>query len=81
MENRRGPGNSIPPFLAEEYSGQMEKLGYLRLPWDRMKRVRSDERNLPLYRLALFSRHERAYEFWDEVLKYSSDQQTLPFKG
>jgi three-Cys-motif partner protein len=76
-----GRGTRFPRFLAEEYSGQMEKLGYLRVPWDRMKQVRSDEKNLPLYRLALFSRHERAYQFWDEVLRYSSDQQNLPFQG
>jgi three-Cys-motif partner protein len=72
-------GTRFPRFLAEEYSDQMEKLGYIRVPWDRMRQVRSDEKNLPLYRLALFSRHERAYHFWDEVLRYSSDQQDLPF--
>jgi len=74
-------GTRFPRFLAEEFSAQMEKLGYLPAPWDRMKQVRSDEKNLPLYRLALFSRHPLAYQFWDEVLRYSSDQQTLPFKG
>ena len=36
--------------------------------------VRSDEKNLPLYYLALFSRHETAYKFWDDVLKYGTDQ-------
>ena len=76
-----GQGGQLPRFLAEEYSGQMVKLGYIRQPWDRMKQVRSDEKNLPLYRLALFSRHERAYQLWDEVLYYSSDQPDLPFKG
>ena len=52
----------------------MESLGYLRKPLDRMKLVRSVERNLPLYYLALFSRHETAFKFWDDVLKYSTDQ-------
>jgi hypothetical protein len=69
----------FPRFLAEEYSGQMERLGYLRQPWDRMRQVRSDEKNLPLYRLALFSRHRLAYQYWDEVLKYSSDQRSFEF--
>ena len=69
----------FPRFLAEEYSGRMEGLGYLRQPWDRMKEVRSDEKNLPLYRLALFSRHPLAYQYWDEVLKYSSDQRYFDF--
>ncbi len=70
---------SFPRFLAEEYSREMEKLEYLPVSWDRMRQVRSDERNLPLYRLALFSRHQRAYQFWDEVLHYSSDQRTFEF--
>jgi three-Cys-motif partner protein len=72
-------GGRFPRFLAEEYSGQMERLAYLRQPWDRMKEVRSDERNLPLYRLALFSRHPLAYQYWDEVLKYGSDQRDFEF--
>ncbi len=76
-----GQGVSFPRYLAEEYSKQMEKLGYLPVPWHKMKQVRSDERNLPLYRLALFSRHPLAQEFWDEVLCYSSDQGSLPFEG
>jgi three-Cys-motif partner protein len=74
-------GTRFPRFLAAEFSVQMEKLRYLAVPWDRMMQVRSDEKNLPLYRLALFSRHPLAYQFWDEVMRYSSDQQTLPFKG
>ena len=61
-------------FLATEFSASMESLRYLKQPLDRMKQVRSDEKNLHLYYLALFSRHQRAYEFWDDVLKYSTDQ-------
>jgi three-Cys-motif partner protein len=61
-------------FLAVEFSRSMESLGYIKQPLNRMKLVRSDDKNLPLYYLALFSRHETAYKFWDEVLKYSTDQ-------
>jgi hypothetical protein len=61
-------------FLADEFSNSMATLGYIPPPFYTMKEVRSHERNLPLYRLALFSRHERAYKFWDEVLKYSTEQ-------
>jgi hypothetical protein len=64
----------FPQFLAEIYSRQMETLNYLPLPFYRMKQIRSDEKNLPLYRLALFSRHELAYKYWDDVLKYSTSQ-------
>jgi len=72
-----GEGTSFPRYLAEEYARQMETMGYLPAPWDKMKQVRSGEKNLPLYRLASFSRHQLAYEFWDEVLRYSSNQRTL----
>ena len=65
------------PFLAEEFCRSMQSLGYLKKPLDRMKLVRSVEKNLPLYHLALFSRHETAFNFWDEVLKYSTDQKRL----
>ena len=42
-----------------------------------MKLVKSDEKNLPLYYLALFSRNKLAHKFWDEVLKYGTDQISL----
>jgi len=51
------------PFLASEFSMSMASLGYLRKPLDRMKLVRSVDKNLPLYYLALFSRHETAFQF------------------
>ena len=57
----------------------MASLGYLRKPLDRMKLVRSAEKNLPLYYLALFSRSEMAFKFWDDVLKYSDDQESFRF--
>ncbi|MGA3023839.1 MAG: three-Cys-motif partner protein TcmP [Bryobacteraceae bacterium] len=65
------------PFLASEFCRSMESLRYLKKPLDRMKLVRSVEKNLPLYYLALFSRSERAFDFWDDVLKYSTDQKDL----
>jgi three-Cys-motif partner protein len=65
-------GVSFPRFVADEYAKRMCDLGYL--PSPRMKEVRSHEKNLPLYHLAIFSRHSRAYEFWKDVLKYSTDQ-------
>ena len=64
-------------FLAQEFSMSMQSLGYLEQPLDRMKLVRSDDKNLPLYNLALFSRSKTAHKFWDEVLKYGDDQTTF----
>jgi len=68
---------NFPRFLAEMYAGQMQTLRYLPVGFDKMKQVRSDVKNLPLYHLALFSRHELAYEYWDQVLKYSTPQLRL----
>lgn len=63
----------FPEFLAREYAKQMMSLGYLDQPLYNMKTVRSGEKNLPLYLLALFSRNQKAYDFWGEVLKYSTE--------
>jgi three-Cys-motif partner protein len=67
-------------FLAEEFALSMKSLKYLAVRPDQMKLVRSNDRNLPLYYLALFSRHSTAYQFWDQVLKYSTDQISLPWE-
>jgi three-Cys-motif partner protein len=67
----------FPTFLAREFTARMGTLGYIPPPIHKMKEVRSDDNNLPLYHLVLFSRNERAYDFWDEVLKYSTDLRRL----
>lgn len=64
-------------FLADEFTKSMANLNYIPPTRYSMKEVRSHEKNLALYRLALFSRNERAYKFWDQVLKYANDQRTL----
>jgi three-Cys-motif partner protein len=75
---RRSPATmTFPQFLGEMYAAQMETLDYLPLPFHRMKQIRSDVRNLPLYHLALFSRKRLAYDYWEEVLKYSSPQSSF----
>lgn len=60
-----------------EFAKSMQSLGYLPPEKYQMKEVRSDDKNLPLYYLALFSRHETAYKFWNDVLKYGTDQRQL----
>ncbi|MBZ5628204.1 MAG: three-Cys-motif partner protein TcmP [Acidobacteriia bacterium] len=72
-------GAYFPKFLAEEFAASMKSLEYIPPPLYTMKEVRSDEKNLRLYYLALFSRDERAYEFWTQVLKYGTDQRSLEF--
>ena len=67
-------GMPFPKFLAREFAKSMESLSYLPTPLHVMKCVRSDEKNLRLYYIALFSRKQLAYDLWDDVLKYSTDQ-------
>ncbi|HVS80142.1 MAG TPA: three-Cys-motif partner protein TcmP [Pyrinomonadaceae bacterium] len=65
-------------FLMQRFSEQMEARGYIRAPIGETKLVRSTEKNLPLYRLALFSRHQRGKSFWEQAKSYSDNQ--LGFK-
>ncbi len=75
-------GIDFPQFLAEEFSKSMESLRYRPQPLHKMKTVTISEiMNVRLYRLALFSRHDRAYAFWDQVLKYSTHQTAFNFEG
>ena len=64
-------------FLAKASASRMVHLGYFPAGLERMKEVRSDEKNLPLYHLGFFSKHPRDYQFWDQVLKYGTDQLSL----
>ena len=68
-------------FLANEFTTSMAALGYIPPPHYTMKEVRSSEKNLRLYRLALFSKHPRAYVYWKEVLKYSTPQTAFDFEN
>ncbi|MGA2084581.1 MAG: three-Cys-motif partner protein TcmP [Terracidiphilus sp.] len=67
-------------FLADEFALSMTSLGYLKIRPGDMKMVRSDDKNLPLYYLALFSRHKMAYQFWDQVLEYGTDQKSFAWE-
>jgi three-Cys-motif partner protein len=67
-------GVLFPKFVAEEFATSMETIGYLRTPIHKMKLIRSDDKNLPLYYIAMFSRNRLAHDLWDQALKYGSDQ-------
>jgi hypothetical protein len=70
----------FPQFLAEEFSSSMETLEYQPQPFYKMRPVAIPEMNVRLYSLALFSRHARAYDFWDQVRKYSTPQREFNFE-
>jgi three-Cys-motif partner protein len=68
---------SFDIFLTDYYGQKMRKLGYYYLGIDSTQLIRSSEKNLPLYRLALFSRSELGERFWKETRKYSDPQMNL----
>ena len=78
--NYPGGRKEFRQFLASEFATSMRSLGYLDVRLDQMKLVRSGEKNLPLYYIALFSRNAMAYKFWDQVLKYHTDQTSFTWE-
>lgn len=72
--------NSFQRFLAGEFEKQMLGIGYLKHPEGKnTKHILTHDESLPLYHLAYFSRHLRGYQYWDECLSYSTDQQDFGF--
>ena len=61
-------------FVADLFGRQMKALKYIYSDLSDMVLVRSTEKNLPLYHLAFFSRHQKGADFWKEARKYSTDQ-------
>jgi hypothetical protein len=64
-------------FLTDQFGKQMTAMNYLYSGINETKLVRSTDKNLPLYRLAFFSRNKLGQKFWQAAMKYSSDQLTL----
>jgi three-Cys-motif partner protein len=64
-------------FMTDYYGRQMEALGYQYSGIGNTQLIRSTPKNLPLYRLAFFSRHDLGNRFWREVKKLCSPQGEL----
>jgi three-Cys-motif partner protein len=73
--------NELRPdlFLTDQYGEQMRQLQYEYHDIRSTQEVRSTQKNLPLYRLAFFSRHDLGARFWREVKKVSKPQRELEF--
>jgi three-Cys-motif partner protein len=72
-------GKSFENFVVEEFGRSMHKLGYIDPGVKEALLIRSDEKNLPLYRLALYSKHKLGPKFWKEIKKYSDPQTGFGF--
>lgn len=62
-------------FLADQYLNKMKKMGYV--PEKNMHQIRSNEKNLPLYYLAFYSKHPRGIDYYKRVEKYLNQQLKL----
>lgn len=66
-------------FVIKYFASRMETLGYLDRAAEQAELIRSIEKNLPLYRLAFFSRNPLGARFWKEVRKYATPQTAFDF--
>jgi len=64
-------------FLAREFAQSMSEAGYLETPLHQMREVKTHDKNVPLYYLAMFSKNQTAFRLWAQVLKYSNKQSSL----
>ncbi len=73
-EAMQRPDAKFGTFIVSQFTKEMKKLGYLAgtpVP------VRLAEKNVRLYHLAFYSRHQLGITFWDAARKSSDDQKTL----
>jgi three-Cys-motif partner protein len=61
-------------FIIESFNNQMEKLEYHKSEIHDSELISSPDKNLPLYRLALFSRSTVGKKFWEQARKYADPQ-------
>ncbi len=64
-------------FLTDSFGASMTELGYRYEGIARTELIRSYKKNLPLYRLAFFSRHPLGERFWRQASKYANAQGSL----
>lgn len=73
---RERQGGDFREFLLEQYVWKMQRIGYVETRRSEMYEMRT-ERNLSIYYLAFFSKHELGKKFWKQVLKYNEPQTSL----
>jgi three-Cys-motif partner protein len=70
-------GVSFESFVTDEFGAAMQRLDYIYEGKRDTDLIRTPSKNVPLYRLALFSRNKLGAKFWREVKKYAPDQRSL----
>jgi three-Cys-motif partner protein len=64
-------------FIFDEFSAHMQEIRYKPQSVQDSVLVRNYQKNAPLYRLALYSRHDLGKKFWKETKKYNNPQTSL----
>jgi three-Cys-motif partner protein len=64
-------------FLAREFAQSMSEAGYLKTPLHQMKEVKTRDKKVPLYYISMFSKNQKAFDLWKQVLVYSTPQRGL----
>lgn len=72
-----GPRIDFDLFVARCFAESMRSRGYDHTDIEYPVLVRSNEKNVPLYRLVFFSRHPLGKKFWEETRKWSDAQLRL----
>ena len=72
-ESAQKRGINIVRFLADEFSQRMVSLGYREEAIDNFISIKSDAKNLPLYYLAFYSKHQTGYKFWKTVQQRNNE--------
>lgn len=62
-------------FLSNKYDQNMKKLDYVE-PVDKQQ-IKIEDKNIPLYYLAFYSKNPRGNDFFEKVKKYQTIQQSL----
>lgn len=70
-------GERFSNFFADCFGNSMSRLGFIYSGIAETVLIRSVDKNLPLYRLAFFSKNQLAYKLWKEAKKYGNDQLQL----
>jgi hypothetical protein len=74
LEERALEKTGFGDFLTDAFGKEMTALGYIYTGIEKTELIRLTTKNVPLYRLAFFSRHPRGDEFWKEARRYSKLQ-------
>ena len=76
-ENLPYPKKTFEEFIVDQFNESMSGLRYINPGMENCCSIRSDDKNLLLYRLTLYSRNELGKKFWKEAKKYSNPQLQL----